>query len=147
MREAGVIAFVIVVVLMAISLLIGVTAWVVLYVYSVFYFLVFLYYAVSARETENRIQWFTVYGIIVVCIIFTYAGTYWQHGIFSSVDKKIIFSFSDSLYFSIVTWTTLGYGDFSPTNDLRLIASIQALLGYLSMGLYIGVIVSTLTRR
>lgn len=38
-------------------------------------------------------------------------------------------SFSDALYFSATTWTTLGYGDVSPTGNVRLLTSIQALTG------------------
>ena len=43
-----------------------------------------------------------------------------------------------ALYFSIVTWTTLGYGDFTPPPELRLVAAIQALVGYLFFGLSVG---------
>lgn len=34
-----------------------------------------------------------------------------------------------SLYFSIVTWTTLGYGDYIPTEAVQLFAAFEALLG------------------
>src|SRR5690554_7474421 len=40
----------------------------------------------------------------------------------------IIGDFITSLYFSIVTWTTLGYGDLKPTDELRLLASLEALM-------------------
>lgn len=40
-----------------------------------------------------------------------------------------------SFYFSVVTITTVGYGDFTPTNDLsRLFAAIYILVG-VSIGL------------
>lgn len=48
--------------------------------------------------------------------------------------------FSDSLYFSIVTWTTLGYGDYQPHVALRLLAAFQAVLGYLYLGVSVGLI-------
>jgi hypothetical protein len=45
------------------------------------------------------------------------------------------------LYFSVVTWTTLGYGDFRPaTNDGRLFAGIEAMLGYIVMGVFIAAV-------
>lgn len=53
----------------------------------------------------------------------------------------------DCIYFSIVTWTTLGYGDFSPTESLRIPAAIQALLGQLYMAILIGLSLSFFTRR
>lgn len=45
---------------------------------------------------------------------------------------------SDALYFSIVTFTTLGYGDLTPNDSFKIIASGQALLGYITLGLIIG---------
>ena len=44
-----------------------------------------------------------------------------------------------AVYFSITTWTTLGYGDLRPSETLRLTAATQALLGYLYLGLVVGV--------
>lgn len=35
----------------------------------------------------------------------------------------------DALYFSIITWTTTGYGDFRPIGDGRWYACVEALLG------------------
>ena len=40
----------------------------------------------------------------------------------------------DSIYFSTVTFTTLGYGDLSPIGWIRLITSLEAFFGILSMG-------------
>ena len=46
----------------------------------------------------------------------------------------------DALYFSIVTWTTLGYGDFQPTGAFKLFAAIEAVYGYVFLGLLVGLI-------
>ena len=43
-----------------------------------------------------------------------------------------------SLYFSIVTWTTLGYGDVVPSAGARLIAASEALVGSLWLALLVG---------
>lgn len=45
-----------------------------------------------------------------------------------------------SIYFSVATWTTLGYGDFSPIEQLRLVAASEAMMGYFYMALAIGLI-------
>lgn len=42
-------------------------------------------------------------------------------------------SLLDWLYFSAVTFTTLGYGDIAPTGLLRIVAPIEALLGIVSV--------------
>ncbi len=49
-------------------------------------------------------------------------------------------SFLTALYFSVVTFTTLGYGDFHPASSLRLMASMQALMGYMFLGFAISAI-------
>lgn len=45
--------------------------------------------------------------------------------------------FGDALYFSIVTSTTLGYGDFIPLGSGRPVAAIQALVGYFILGILV----------
>ncbi|MBS1530809.1 MAG: two pore domain potassium channel family protein, partial [Bacteroidetes bacterium] len=40
----------------------------------------------------------------------------------------------NSLYFSVVTFTTLGYGDLSPIGFLRFFAGLEALFGAITLG-------------
>ncbi|MEZ6062350.1 MAG: ion channel [Planctomycetaceae bacterium] len=47
-------------------------------------------------------------------------------------------SLKSAFYFSLVTWTTLGYGDFQPTEAVRMAAAIEAMLGYVAMAFFIG---------
>ncbi|MCY4462313.1 MAG: potassium channel family protein [Albidovulum sp.] len=51
-------------------------------------------------------------------------------------------SFRDGLYFSVVTFTTLGYGDLQPFPEGRLAAAFQAFSGYVYLGLGIGLAVN-----
>ena len=53
-------------------------------------------------------------------------------------------SLDTALYFSIVTWTTLGYGDLQPTESLRLFAASEALIGYLYLSLPVAILAKTL---
>lgn len=75
-----------------------------------------------------------------IMTIVLYALIYKKLGIIPPEGEKILDS--DFFYFSIVTWTTLGYGDFRPSQDARMYAASQALLGYLYMGILIGKIFS-----
>lgn len=59
-----------------------------------------------------------------------------------SIDTTAIL---DGLYFSIVTFTTLGYGDLQPAPDGRIYAALQALTGYMHLGLIIGLGVNGFT--
>ena len=44
------------------------------------------------------------------------------------------FSVSVAMYFSAETYTSLGYGDYIPSGDLRLLAGVEALNGLLLIG-------------
>lgn len=56
----------------------------------------------------------------------------------SSSTPEFLNDLYSAVYFSIVTWTTLGYGDFQPLGWVRLIASMEALIGYVFMGIVVG---------
>lgn len=47
-------------------------------------------------------------------------------------------NFTDHLYFSIVTFSTLGYGDFTPSGNSRLFAAYEALIGNVHLGFLVG---------
>ena len=51
------------------------------------------------------------------------------------------------LYFSIVTFTTLGYGDYVPTDGFQLVSALQALYGYMFLGSLVGLGVGTVVNR
>jgi hypothetical protein len=49
------------------------------------------------------------------------------------------------LYFAVVTWTTVGYGDYAPTPAARPYAALEALLGYLFMAFFIPTLIHAMT--
>jgi hypothetical protein len=52
--------------------------------------------------------------------------------IFMLVGQPSRITFSDALHFSVVTLSTVGYGDIQPADDgIRLLAAIQMVLGQL----------------
>jgi hypothetical protein len=63
--------------------------------------------------------------------IFSWAGIYDYLGISYNLDgtPPNLDDYLLNVYFSVVTFTTLGYGDFSPISDGRMIAATQALTG------------------
>ncbi|AMO55435.1 hypothetical protein GZ77_10205 [Endozoicomonas montiporae] len=52
----------------------------------------------------------------------------------------------DTLYYSVVTFTTLGYGDITPIGISRLFAALEAFTGSFSMALFVVVFVKKMTR-
>jgi len=69
-------------------------------------------------------------GALLVFIVIIFAG-----GVVYSYLES--WSFLDSIYFAIVTVTTLGYGDFSPVTNLGKIFTIFYSLSGIIIGLYI----------
>jgi hypothetical protein len=54
--------------------------------------------------------------------------------------------FVSCIYFSVVTFTTLGYGDITPFGATRIIAAIEAFTGSFTMALFVVVFVKKMTR-
>jgi uncharacterized protein YjbI with pentapeptide repeats/voltage-gated potassium channel Kch len=54
------------------------------------------------------------------------------------LKNNVIKNFPDSLYFSLITFTTLGYGDFRPLEGLgRILAGSEAFIGAFMMALFV----------
>jgi len=65
---------------------------------------------------------------------------YWlSKGVFQVMGTRLVpvEDYWNNLYFSAVTFTTLGYGDFRPIGKIRVLASIEALLGIFFIALFI----------
>ncbi|MBQ4879731.1 MULTISPECIES: ion channel [Pseudoalteromonas] len=60
--------------------------------------------------------------------------------------KQNLHSMLNCFYFSVVTFTTLGYGDITPVGITRLIATIEAFIGSFSLALFVVVFVKRMTR-
>lgn len=58
----------------------------------------------------------------------------------------VVASFLDALYFSIVTFTTLGYGDYNVFGPVRFIAAGEAFLGAALMALFTVIVARNLIR-
>ena len=80
--------------------------------------------------------------IVLIFAVFYYA---FNVPVYSFEATAHHISFWDSLYFSFITFTTVGYGDFTPRPVLlfRIAACLEAFSGPFMAGLYI----FTLTRR
>lgn len=67
-----------------------------------------------------------------------WSGIYIILGAFESLEP--------ALYFSVVTFTTLGYGDITLNAEWRLLASLTAVNGLIIVGLNTGVLVDTISK-
>lgn len=100
--------------------------------------------AVVWLETDNfRIATPRLIRDVAISILFTiaaFASSYWTFGIVPTFAAQAGASPLDCIYFSIVTFTTLGFGDFRPSESARMFAAFQALLGTIHVGLIVGAV-------
>ena len=87
--------------------------------------------------------------LLFTCIFFITGLTYSDEIIQVSYNASIKENTTDllnALYFSVVTFTTLGYGDILPIGISKLFAGIEALLGGFILALFVVVFVKKMTR-
>jgi hypothetical protein len=83
--------------------------------------------------------------IWILGFIFMFGYIYSMKGIYlNDGSHTIVTNFTTCIYFSIVTFTTLGYGDFCPTPATRGIAALEAIIGLMAMGLVLSTFVHLL---
>lgn len=70
----------------------------------------------------------------IAVTIISFALHYRASGLLGD-DGQFLPTFYESLYFSVTTFTTLGYGDLQPLPNYRLTTSIEALSGMVSMAI------------
>ncbi|MCK4546528.1 MAG: pentapeptide repeat-containing protein [Candidatus Eisenbacteria sp.] len=82
--------------------------------------------------------------IWIVAQILLFAGLYSMVGVDFGPDR----SWVAPLYLSVVTLTTLGYGDMVPvTSAARIVAMTQVLLGYVLLGGLLSILATKMARR
>jgi hypothetical protein len=67
-----------------------------------------------------------------------WAVAYFVTGVFDNYET--------SLYYSLKSYTTVGYGDVLPSTDSRLLGPIEAAVGVLMLGWSTGIIVAAVQR-
>lgn len=88
----------------------------------------------TGRLFRPAFAFFTLYSFIVIvfAMIFRIMDRLAPEPIFLIEGACSAISFSDSRYFSLITMSTVGYGDITPTGEVvRVVAAIEVLLGIL----------------
>jgi len=101
-------------------------------------------------EAPLRVIGFSM-GLIIVCAIFyLFTGLSYDGKIhvfeLSNDFTSNLYLFFNCIYYSVVTFTTLGYGDFTPIGFSRAIAAIEAFTGSFTIALFVVVFVKKMTR-
>lgn len=82
-------------------------------------------------------------------LIVAFAPIYYDNGLWDVVHHQLVHGDKwITVYFSAVTFTTVGYGDFVPHNTfIRVVAGGEAILGYLIFGMIIATFISMFRRH
>ena len=107
---------------------------------------VFTYHIVLGRyKHDTKLQKVIKLDVIVISLLIAtviegiiWAQSYLFMGAFQSMEE--------ALYFSLVTYTTLGYGDLTLTDEHRLLGAIEAATGVIMLGWSTAIVVFTIQR-
>jgi hypothetical protein len=83
--------------------------------------------------------------VFIIVIVAAFANIYSMYTL-SYNNHDVHPNIWTSLYFSIVTWTTLGYGDLSPTEKVRKFASAEVVIGWIALTMLLSGITRAFTR-
>jgi hypothetical protein len=84
--------------------------------------------------------------VAVATIILVYALGYRYLGVVDNGQTNPNPDPVTCVYLSLVTWTTLGYGDVTPMPQIRLFAASEAFVGYLGMAMFVALFVQAIDR-
>lgn len=108
---------------------------------------------VRRLSTHLTISWNTIMGALCVYLLFgmIFAGIYAVAGHLEDgrlFVEQNTFTSTDTLYFSLITLTTVGYGDLTMRADAtRITAAMEALIGQIYLITAVALLVGNLGRR
>ena len=95
---------------------------------------------VGSFKSENSLLNSTIFRTLLLSFLL-FTLTHLVHSLIWALCYYIIpqtasqfSSFSEAVYFSMVTFTTLGYGDISLSSDWRLLSGLEAINGIMLIG-------------
>ncbi|EPE37353.1 ion channel [Candidatus Photodesmus anomalopis] len=96
-------------------------------------------------ESPAKVILFSLFLIMSCSVAYFILGTAaienLSHSHIENSWERYAFEFLNAIYFSVVTFTTLGYGDIYPVGIAKLVATLEAFIGNFTMALFVVVFV------
>jgi voltage-gated potassium channel len=92
------------------------------------------YDKVIGPYTATTILWILISTIIALTALHILQITVWAWAYMILLPEAVLDTFEEAIYFSFVTFTTLGYGDITLPNIWRILSGYEALNGVLLIG-------------
>ncbi len=96
-------------------------------------------------QSAIRAHWSVDMGVAFASVVLAHTIQVWMWA-GSFVVLGALPAISDALYFSLVTYTTVGYGDVTVEHSFRIYAAMASVTGLLNFGLSTAFLVGLFTR-
>jgi len=93
-----------------------------------------LFHDLQRIQSNLAVVWILVSSVIYLTTLHLLQSVIWGVVYLFTPQITELSNLSDAVYFSIVTFTTLGYGDISIASHWRLLSGIEAINGIMLIG-------------
>ena len=99
----------------------------------------------SKQSKESVLQLYIfVEAVLMLLLLHTLEAVIWAA--FYCLHPAGLPDFATAVYFSLVSYTTIGYGDVLLSPSLRIVGAMEGIVGTFMFGLSVGLIVALLQR-
>ena len=87
-------------------------------------------------KAEPLLSFMTYAYFLIAALVVSFAHIFHIYGLRDG--EAVVRDLDSAIYFSLVTWTTIGYGDLCPTPEVRIAAGLEGVLGAVTFATMFG---------
>ncbi|MFV0143005.1 MULTISPECIES: potassium channel family protein [Empedobacter] len=86
------------------------------------------------RLTFSQVIWQMVLSVSLLTLLHGAQCTIWAATFYFNPNIDNLYSFQEAIYFSLITFTTVGYGDVVIDSEWKIMAGLEAINGIMMVG-------------